>query len=340
MKTFRVGVIGAGSIARGAHIPGYAAAKNCTLAAIADPDAGCLQKVADKGWRFDRVYADYREMLKKEDIDVVSVCAPNVFHKAMAVAALAKGCDLLLEKPVALTLADAEAIRSTARRNRRRIMVAFSHRFSDLNVAARGAVRQGRIGALYMVRVRFAHTGPWPGWASTNWFYNPKLAGGGAMLDMAIHAFDLVQWYAGPVTAVQAKVATLRRPIKVDDNAVALLELGPRCLGYVEAGWTSPAGYCGVELMGDNGAIFVDYSAAKATMIAGTRTPDGKSRQETTVLKAGRQPLWSVQMAYFTQQLGHKAPFDPGIDDGISALRVALAAYQSNRTGRRVVLSR
>ncbi|MBN1556916.1 MAG: Gfo/Idh/MocA family oxidoreductase [Lentisphaerae bacterium] len=338
MKKFRIGVIGAGSIARHAHIPGYAAASNCVLTAIADPDAGCLQKVAEQGWRFAGVYSDYREMLKKEKLDVVSVCAPNVFHKAMAVAALEKGCDLLLEKPVALTMADAEAIRSSARRKRRRIMVAFSHRFNELNVAARKAVRAGRIGKLYMLRVRFAHTGPWPGWASTGWFYNPKLAGGGAMLDMAIHAFDLVQWFAGPVTAMQAKVATLRKPIQVDDNAVALLEFGPKCLGYVEAGWTSPAGYCGVELMGDNGAIFVDYSQNKTIMVSGVRTPDGKSRQRTAVLQEGGPASWKAQMGHFTRQLGRRGPFRVGIEDGISALRVALAAYQSSRTGRRVVL--
>jgi predicted dehydrogenase len=338
MRKFRVGVIGAGSIARGAHIPGYAAARNCELAAIADPEERCLRKVAEKGWTFRRVYSDYREMLKGEDLDVVSVCTPNLYHREMAVAALDKGCDVLLEKPVALTLPDALAIRAAARRRRRRVMVAFSHRFSDLNAAARRAVRQGRIGRLYMLRVRFAHTGPWPGWASTDWFYNPRLAGGGAMLDMAIHAFDLAQWYAGPVTAVQARVATLRKKIAVDDNAVAILEFGPRCLGYVEAGWTSPAGYCGVELMGDNGAIFVDYSAAKATMISGARTPDGKSRQETAVLQEGCRPLWSVQMAHFTRQLGRRGPFCVGINEGIAALRVALAAYRSSRAGRRVQL--
>jgi len=339
MKTFRIGVIGAGAIAQHAHIPGYAAAKNCVLAAVADPEPRCLAEVAAKGWRFERVYSDYRRMLAEvgATLDAVSVCTPNYLHKEIAVACLRAGCEVLLEKPVALTLADALAIKAAARKHRRRVMVGFTHRFNGLNVAARAALKAGKIGRPFMARVRFAHTGPWPGWAKTDWFYRRRKAGGGAMLDMAVHAFDLLHWYLGPATAVQARVATLRKPIEVDDNALALLEFGKGCLGYVEAGWTSPVGYCGVELMGDAGAIFVDYGRAKTTMIRGVRTPDGRSCQETVVLADGvGAEAWRSELAHFTKGLAGRGSFCVGIDEGIAALKVTLAAYRSSRTGRRI----
>jgi len=341
MRKFKIGVVGAGAIAQAMHIPGYVAAKNCVLTAVADPEKRCLAEVAAKGWKFEHVYSDYRKMLREvgPELDAVSVCTPNYLHKEIAVACLNAGCDLLLEKPVAITEADAKAIKAAAVRNRRRIMVSFTHRFNELNGAARAALKAGKIGKPYMARVRFAHTGPFPGWAKTDWFYNPRKAGGGAMLDMAIHAFDLLHFYLGPAAAVQGKAATLRKKIAVDDNAVALLEFGPKCLAYVEVGWTSPAGFLGVELMGDNGAIFVDYGSSKTTMIHGVQKPSGEIRQQTTVLAQGyKESPNDAEMRHFTTQLAKRGPFCVGIDDGIAALGVALGAYKSSKTGRRVTL--
>jgi len=205
--------------------------------------------------------------------------------------------------------------------------------------AARKALKAGAIGKPYMARVRFAHTGPMPGWAKTDWFYNPKLAGGGAMLDMAIHAFDLLQFYLGPATAVQAKVATLRKKIAVEDNAVAILEFGPTAMGYVEAGWTSPAGFLGVEIMGDKGCITVDYSANKAQMTTGAADAAYNFNFKHTTLSKDPAPAWKVQMEHFTAQLPKKGPFRVGLDEGITALAIALGAYKSSKTGKRVPLS-
>lgn len=342
MKKHRIGVIGAGAIAQHCHIPGYAAAANCELVAIADPEEACLAAVREKGWRFAAEHRSHRELLAAgHRLDVVSICTPNKFHADIAVDCLDAGLDLLLEKPVALTLDEAARIADAAARNRRRVMVGFSHRFNELNRAAKAAIDAGQIGRPYMIRVRFAHTGPWPGWAKTDWFYNPELSGGGALLDMAVHAFDLVQWYQGPVRAVSARVATLRKPIAVDDNVVALVEFDSACLGYIDCGWTSPAGFLGVEIMGDNGCITVDYGAVSATMRRGSVTPDGKNEIAESVLTSGYklQP-WPAEMAYFTAALDTAEPFSPGLDAGIDTLRVVLAAYESSRSGRRVEIDR
>jgi len=341
MKKYHIGVIGAGSIARNCHIPGYAAAANCELTAIADPEAKCLQAVREKGWRFGHEYRDHRDMLAHERLDAVSICTPNKFHAGIAIDCLNAGCDLLLEKPVALTLADAEAIKAAAKRNQRRIMVGFSHRFNALNLASKAAIDAGKIGQPYMIRVRFAHGGPWPGWASTDWFYNPELAGGGALMDMAVHAFDIIQWYLGEVKSVSAQVATLRKAIAVDDNVVAIVEFKDKCLGYIDCGWTSKAGFVGIEIMGDNGFICVDYGKSKAIMNCGECSPDGKINMKETVLAEGHKLApWPSEMDYFTRNLGENVDFSPDIDCGIDTLRLVLAAYDSSRSGRKVEIVR
>ncbi len=335
-KVFRIGVIGAGAIAQGCHIPGYMKAKNCVLAAIADPEPKCLKMLKDQNMIFKTEYSDYKEMLAKEKLDFVSVCVPNKFHAECAVAAMKAGADILLEKPMTLTMAEAREVQETAEKLNRRVMVGFSHRFNELANAAKKALDEGKIGKPYMIRVRFAHTGPIPGWAKTDWFYKPEIAGGGALLDMAVHAFDLVQWFIGPVTEISAKAETLRKDIPVDDNVVAWLKFKAKCMGYVECGWTSPAGFWGVEVMGDNGYIVCDYAKGKTLMTTGCIKPDNSVSQETVVLAEQKRGHWENEMEYVTRTIASGEPFSVGIREGMSTLKLVLAAYESSRSGKAV----
>jgi len=337
MKRYRIGVIGAGAIAQACHIPGYAKSGTCDLVAVADPEPRSLQQVRDAGHMFKHEYSDYREMLRREKLDAISVCTPNKYHKDAAIAAIRHGADVLLEKPIAVSMAEGREIVKVAKENNARVMVAFSHRFSEHCQLVKKELEKGSIGEPYMARIRFAHGGPFPGWAKTDWFYNPRVAGGGAMLDMGIHAFDLIQWFIRPITAVQAKTATLRKKIKVDDNAVILCEFGKKCLGYIEVGWTSPAGFVGVELMGDKGYIVIDYMTDTSTMTTGITKPSGERVKKTVVLhKKSKASSWAREMDHFTSMLDRKEPFFVGLDAGLLSLQAALASYESSRTGRRV----
>ena len=335
--SLKIGVIGGGAIARACHIPGYAAVPECTLAAIADISQESLDAVREK-WHFQHEYRDYREMLRREKPDLVSVCVPNKFHTDAAVAALESGADVILEKPVSTTLSGAEEIRKAVHRTGRRLAVGFSHRFNSMVRAAAEAVKAGRIGKPYMVRIRFAHNGPYPGWAVGDWFYDPEVAGGGAMLDMGIHAIDLVHWLVGPITEVAALTGTLRKPIRVEDNMVLSFRAGAGCMGCIDCSWTSPAGFIGVELYGDNVAILVDYLEGKTILNEGMTTPDGTMQIHTEELAQRGNSAWKDEMAELIAAAVSGQPLQPGIDAGIDALRVALAAYESTRSGRQIKL--
>ena len=310
------------------------------IVGVAEPRQFYRERVVNEhGIPAEHVFTDWKDMAKLAKFaDCVAICTQDPMHADPAIAFAAKGYHMLLEKPIAISLAEGKAIADAAKKYGTRVMVGFSHRFNAYAQSAKAALDKGLIGKPYMIRVRFAHTGPFPGWAKTDWFYNPKLSGGGAMLDMAIHGFDLVQYYLGPVTAVMAKAATLRKKIKVDDNNVTLLEFGNKALGYVETGWTSPSGYCGVEIMGDNGCIYVDYNS-KVTMVVGARTADGKFEEKTSVLCDKMNRAWDGEMAYFTSQLGKRSKFCVGLPEGLAALKVALGAFKSSQTGRRVAIS-
>lgn len=343
-QTWNAAVIGCGSIAQHLHLPGYAKCPGVKLVAACDPERA-QRKEAEKLCPGLRTYDDYRKMLSAERVNVVSVASPNCFHAVHACAALRAGAHVLLEKPAATDLKEIARIKQAVQASRRRLVVGFSHRFRRGNQRIQRLLKDGVIGEPYMIRVRLAHTGPLPGWAKSDWFYDPKLARGGAMLDMAIHAIDLALWHLGPVRSVQAVVKNLRKKIKVEDNAVLLLEFAKtRALGYIEAGWTSPAGFNGVEIMGDNGYIVEDYAGAgTVTVMTGKVTPDAriKTRFVTKVVdREADKGFWAVEIAEVVKAFRRNSDLGCNIDAGGAALAVALAGYESWRTGKRVTLAR
>lgn len=337
MKKLRIGVLGGGAIARASHIPGYAANENCELTAIADILPSSLAGVREK-WHFEHEYSDCSELLQKERPDLVSICLPNKYHARYAIEAMECGCDVILEKPVAVSMEEAEAIKAAQQRTGRRLAVCFSHRFNPLAIAARDAVLAGKIGEPYMIHVRFAHTGPYPGWAKTDWFYNPEMAGGGAVLDMGIHAIDLAHWFIGDIKAVTGFSETLRKKIEVEDNTVAAFKFDRPAMGYIECGWTSVAGFYGLEIMGDKGAVLANYAEEKTILTQGGFTPDGKFETRSEVIGTLTVDAWENQMAKLIEAELKEEPFPTSIDDGIKALKVALAIYDSAKTGRTIEL--
>lgn len=340
--TWKAGVIGCGSISQVLHMAGYLKTPGVALVAGCDPVRARLAE-ARKIQPDIKTYGDYRKMLEAEALDVVSVCSPNKFHAEHAIAALDAGAHVLLEKPVALSMKEVRDIRAAVRRNRRILIVGFSQRFNRGNRKLRDLLAKGAIGEPFMFRARFAHAGPLPGWAKSDWFYKKKLAGGGAMLDMGIHAIDQALWHMGPVKSVQARAETLRKKIEVDDNAVLLLEFArSRALGYIEVGWTSPAGFNGYDIMGDEGWIHIDY-AGQLVLTTGKITPDTKAKHRLKRRVVDSDPTsggWRNEITEVVRAMKKGEDLGITIDEGGAALQVALAAYESSRTGRRVAVSR
>jgi predicted dehydrogenase len=343
MPKLSVGVIGAGSIGN-VHLTGYAAEpKAVQIQAICDNRQERLDEMGEKfGVPTGHRYRDYRKMLANEQLDVASVCLPNALHFDAAAASIRRGLHTLIEKPMVLTMTEARELNKIQAKKPVKVMVAFSHRFMPQNIQAKKLIAQGKIGKPFMIRVRYAHSGPYPGWAQTDWFYNKKLAGGGALLDMGIHAIDICQYLVGPIKSVSAEVKTLRKNIPVDDNAVMLLEFGgdTKTLGYIECGWTSGPGFGGIEVYGDKGTLVLELFKP-GRWIRGVNRPDGTVETVDEAINTGDEKThWPLQMESWVRHLQDKKTVTPipGLVEGTSSLAVALAATESSRTGKRVKL--
>ncbi|MDN0076488.1 Gfo/Idh/MocA family oxidoreductase [Crenobacter sp. SG2303] len=191
-RRLRVGVIGLG-IGR-LHIEGWQQHPNADVVAIADPDLERLARVGEQYGikaRYDRAEA----MLATEALDVVSVCTPNKYHKALTLAALEVGCHVLCEKPMAMNADEGRAMLAAAQRAGKRLMINFSYRFSAQSRALKAQVDAGLFGDFYFGRTVWHRRRGMPGFGG--WFGTKALAGGGPLIDLGVHRLDLALWLMG-----------------------------------------------------------------------------------------------------------------------------------------------
>lgn len=332
MKKLRAAVIGCGAIAHHCHIPGYLNDKGVELAALVDPSNKNLKEAQEK-FGVEKGYRDVEKMFREIEPDMVSVCSPNRFHASQSLLAIERGCHVLCEKPLCMSLEEADALKKAADDSAGIFMVAFTHRFFKGNIKARQALEKGEIGKPFMIRIRFAHQGPDNGWMMSKSFFTPDVAGGGALFDMGIHAIDLASFFFGKIKKTGAMMATLFKKIKLEDNAILQFEFESGSLGYAEVGWTTKQGFSGIELYGSEGCIIIDYNGA-ATRITGETAASGKRTVNTKTLD--KEPLrggWPTEMEHFIRCAKKNEQPEVGVDAGIESLRVALAAYESDKTG-------
>lgn len=235
-RPVRIAVIGAGKIAEVGHIPGFIQA-GARVAALCDIHSQNLIRLA-AAYQIDRTYTDWRDMLADGEFDAVSVCTPPALHRDMVVASLEHGYATLVEKPMAPTLDDCQAMIDAADRTGKMLMVAHNQRFRAQHVFARQMLASGRLGQVRRVHAVFAHGGP-ENWSPTGgWYFDPKLAGYGVLLDLGYHKIDLLRWLLGQeVTDARTFTATFEKPTTVDDTAVAILRFEQGTLATIAVSW-------------------------------------------------------------------------------------------------------
>jgi predicted dehydrogenase len=231
VAALRAGIIGLGWIAR-VHVPALDEAEGVELVAACDLDAGRAEAIA--GPRGARAYSSWEAMLDCEELDAVWVCTPPLHHRQPAVAALERGLHLYLEKPIARTLEDAEAIVAAAARSNAVCAVGYQWHASELLEETRVLLADQRV-ALLVGR----NYGPVAGRA---WFKDPE-QGGGQILERGSHHIDFQRALAGEISAVQAVAASVRlaqieSEVAIDDVIGLLFHFESGALGSVYSAWS------------------------------------------------------------------------------------------------------
>ncbi len=186
----------------------------------------------------EQVTTDWSALVAADDVDVVIVCTPNALHAEQSMAALAAGKHVLCEKPMATTTADGEAMLAAAAKHDRLLLVLHPWRHHPAVIAVRDAVAAGDLGRV----IRTHGYGVHADWGPSGWFTDPALAGGGALVDMGIHAIDTARFLLGDPEArrVVASIATAHGSYAVDDDGLVLIEWEGGARSVVESGWWQP----------------------------------------------------------------------------------------------------
>ncbi|WP_223588898.1 Gfo/Idh/MocA family protein [Neobacillus bataviensis] len=193
-KVLRVGIIGAGGIARGAHIPNYLkCGDKVQIVAVSDVVIEKAEELA-KDFNIPYAFSSYEDMLEEVEIDAVSICTPNKFHYPATIAALKAGCHVLCEKPPAMAVEEAEEMAALAEKIGKMLTYGFHFRHSPHVDTLKRFIDAGELGNIYAAQVTAMRRRGIPGWGV---FTNKELQGGGPLIDIGVHMLDTALYLMG-----------------------------------------------------------------------------------------------------------------------------------------------
>ena len=222
-KKFKIAIIGCGLISKN-H---FLALQNIPIAkciAVCDIDLSKAQEAATKHG-ISRVYTDYREMLKKEDIDVVHICTPHYLHAQMTIDCFEYGKHVLCEKPMALTVEDAKKMIAARDKAGKQLAVCFQNRYNESSIYMKRFLQKNCLGKLIGARAQVTWNRKPEYYTTSTWRGKWATEGGGVLINQAIHTFDLLQWLTCEIKSVEATMSTkrLKESIEVEDTIDVLM---------------------------------------------------------------------------------------------------------------------
>ena len=298
-----------------------------TVAGIYDDDPERRQKMASQ---FNVPGFDSAEALLNEGLDGVVICSENARHLPMVQQAAGRTKAILCEKPIASNREDGQAIIDLCARENTRLQIAFPVRFSPPIQQLKEMLDRGVAGKI--ISAKCTNHGSMPG----GWFIDKALAGGGAVIDHTVHVIDVLRWFWDTeVTEVYAEVgeSLLHPGLGIDDAGMLSFALANGVYGTLDTSWSRPSSYptwgdVKIDVLGDRGLLQAD---AFSQNISVSSNEAGKTQW---VGWGSNADLGLIQD--FVEMIREdRAPSITG-EDGLRALEVALAAYESARTGQPV----
>ncbi|MCU1520597.1 MAG: dehydrogenase [Arthrobacter sp.] len=322
-------------------------------------DPAGVAAAADKyGWS--ESATDWHAVLDRDDIDIVDICAPGFMHAEIAIAALAAGKHVLVEKPLANTLAEAEAMAEAARKARARgvqSMVGFNYRRVPALVLARELIAEGRVGTVRHVRAAYLQDWLADPESPMSWRLRREAAGSGALGDIASHAIDQVLFLLGdPITEVSGRTHTFttHRPgargpeeVTVDDAVWATLTLASGAIASVEVSRvaTGQKNSLKLEIYGDKGSLLFDLEDLNELGFLDATVPVREQGFRRILVNEPEHPYvdawwpqghiigWEHTFTHeirdFLSAIGSGTEPSPSFDDGLAVQRILAAVEES-----------
>jgi len=339
-RTIRFGLIGCGRVAP-RHAQSVGELEDARLVAVADiKESRAARFEAEYGAE---AHMDYRALLERPDVDVVSICTPSGLHAQMAMDAMGAGKHVIVEKPMALNLEDAARMIAMAEATGRKLCVVLQNRYNPPMQDLRCAVDEGRLGRLLLGNATVR-------WYRTQEYYDDDWHGtwamdGGALMNQSIHHIDALQWLMGAPESVFTYSATLAHRMEAEDVGVAVIRFRNGALGVVEGSTvTYPENLEGsVAIFGEHGSLKVGGTALNRKAIWKLRGALEHERETLTrdevdppsVYGQSHKAVIADMIAALHED---RQPQTQG-REGRKSLALVLAMYESARTGQPVAIT-
>ena len=314
------------------------------VVAVASPTPGNAKKLAKK-YGIPRFFTDYKKMLAEDDIEMVTITAPNYLHAQMTIDIANMGKHVVCEKPLCMTLEEADLMIETCKQKGVLLMYAEELFFTPKYVKAKEMADQGAFGKIYMVKQSEKHFGP-----HAPWFWDVNLSGGGVFMDMGCHGIAFCYWFLGrpDVRNVYCRMATHVHADKTkgEDNSICIIEFADGAVGLIEDSWARRGGMEDhIEVYGEGGVTYADLHMGNA-LPTYSEYGYGYAVEKAPTTKGWTWPVYEELWNYgFPQEMHHFArcvrgkeqPLATG-EDGRVVQEVLYAGYKSAGTGRNIEL--
>lgn len=307
MRTVNVGVIGVGAMGYN-HARVYYKLEEANLVAVSDVSERTLNKVAKK---YDaKGFTDYEDLLKDPEIKVVSVCVPTTFHHDVVMEAIKHGKHVLVEKPIAFTLKEAEDMIAAAKEAGVILATGHVERFNPAVQKAKELIDNDVIGDIVSASAK--RVGPFP----------PRIKDVGVTIDLAIHDLDVMNYlFDEDVIQVYGTMNSILEKCEFEDHAEIMINFKNESTGILEVNWLTPYKRRQIEITGTDGIISVDYIEQSIDVY-------GKFAQDIDIKH--EEPLKEELRSFLNAVVNGTEPEITG-EDGLKALKMVIAATKSSR---------
>jgi predicted dehydrogenase len=278
-----------------------------------------------------RALIDYHQAVTDPQVDAVIVATINSALAEVSAAAIRAGKHVLVEKPAGISVQQIDELMALAKKHDVRVRVGFNHRYHPAFIKAREIFASGVMGEMMFIRARYGHGGR-VGYEK-EWRADPKLAGGGELIDQGIHLIDLASWFLGKFQKVEGHAATYFWNMPVDDNAFLSLQTATGQTAWLHVSCTEWKNLFSFEIYGRNAKLHIEglggsYGMEKLhhhQMKPEMGIPDTKVYEFP-----GSDESWLVETCEFEKDIQEKRATDAGLQEARAALEVVETIYKKS----------
>ncbi|MBI2646930.1 Gfo/Idh/MocA family oxidoreductase [Candidatus Woesearchaeota archaeon] len=332
MNKLKVAVIGVGAMGK-SHARVYSKMKNVKLVAVCDSNKNTAKSIAEMYNA--NYYLIYMDMLKKENLDAISVCVPTILHKKVAIDVIRSNINVLVEKPIAISIQEAQEIIQEANKHNVSLMVGHIERFNPVVIELKKRIEKNELGKIY--KVHCIRQSPFP----------QRIVDVGVIVDLAIHEIDTLQYLIkSKIKRLYAETAQ-RIHSTHEDLLIGTIRFENGILGVINANWLTPKKIREITITGEKGMFVANYLTQQLHFYENEyfRDNSGYNSNFINIIEGrinkikikNQEPLANELQAFITSILKNNPPPITG-KEGLDALHIAKKFIESSKKNKVVEL--